>query len=65
MHNNEFLKYAGMATQFIVTLGVAIFIGFKVDQWIGWRFPLLTILLPLAAIISLLYKIYIESNPKK
>jgi uncharacterized membrane protein YhiD involved in acid resistance len=65
MHNNEFLKYAGMATQFIVTLGVAIFIGFKVDQWIGWRFPLLTILLPLTAIISLLYKIYIESNPKK
>lgn len=59
------MKYAGMATHFIVTLGVAIFIGYKVDQWIGWRFPLLTILLPLAAIISLLYKIYIESNPKK
>jgi uncharacterized membrane protein YhiD involved in acid resistance len=59
------MKYAGMATQFIVTLGVAIFIGYQVDQWIGWRFPLLTSLLPLAAIISLLYKIYIESNPKK
>jgi hypothetical protein len=65
MRNNEFIKYAGMATQFIVTLGVAIFIGYQVDQWIGWRFPLLTSLLPLAAIISLLYKIYIESNPKK
>jgi hypothetical protein len=59
------MKYAGMATQFIVTHGVAIFIGYQVDQWIGWRFPLLTSLLPLAAIISLLYKIYIESNPKK
>ena len=65
MRNNEFMKYAGMATQFIVTLGVAIFIGYKVDHWIGWRFPLLTILLPLTAIISLLYKIYLESNPKK
>ena len=58
------MKYAGMATQFIATLGVAIFIGYKLDHWIDWSFPWLTILLPLAAIISALYKIYIDSSKK-
>ena len=62
MRNNDLLKYAGLATQLIATLGVAIFIGFKSDNYLHWKFPLLTITLPLIALISLFYKIYKDSN---
>jgi len=64
MPNNDLMKYAGMATQFLATLGVAIFIGVKADRLTGWKFPACTILLPLAAIVSLLYKIYLDSTPR-
>lgn len=58
------MKYAGMATQFIATLGVAIFIGFKADKYIAWKFPLLTILLPLLMLVSMFYKIFKDSEKK-
>lgn len=56
------MKYAGMATQFLATLGVAIFLGFKADQFLSWKFPLFTITLPFIAIVSLLYKVYLDSS---
>jgi hypothetical protein len=64
MPNNDLLKYAGMATQFLATLGVAIFMGYKIDRYLQWKFPLLTLLLPIIALTSLLYKIYIDSSKK-
>lgn len=64
MRNHELLKYAGLAAQLFATLGVAFFIGFKLDKKLHLRFPILTISLPLAALISLLYKVYLDSSKK-
>lgn len=64
MPNNELLKYASMATQIMATLGVAIFFGLKADRFLQWKFPILTILLPLAALFSLFFKIYKDSSSK-
>lgn len=65
MANKELLKYAGLAFQIFATLSVAFFIGYKLDQWIGWHFPVLLILFPLLVIIALFYKILKDTNTKK
>jgi len=64
MLNKDLLKYAGLATQFLATLGVALFLGFKADRKLGWKFPVLTITLPLAALIASFYRIYTDSSRK-
>lgn len=53
-----------MATQIIATLGVAFFIGYKIDRKIGWRMPWLMLLLPLLALIGLFWNIYRDTKKK-
>ena len=64
MRNNELLKYGGLATQIIVTLGVTIFIGIKLDKYLNIKFPIATITLPLLVLVSLFWKIYKDSAKK-
>lgn len=64
MRNNELLKYGGLATQIIVTLGVTIFIGIKLDKYLNIKFPITTITLPLLVLVSLFWKIYKDSSKK-
>ncbi|HXS37744.1 MAG TPA: AtpZ/AtpI family protein [Flavipsychrobacter sp.] len=67
--NNKYgntLKYAGLATQWMVMLLVAVWIGWKLDKWIGWKFPLFLISLPLLALCVSLWQIVRSFNkPKK
>lgn len=65
MRNYELMKYAGMATQFMATLGVAFFLGIKIDKWSNLNFPIATICLPLLMLIYMLWKIVKESNTQK
>lgn len=59
------MKYAGMATQFLVGIGLAVFIGFKIDGWIHIKIPVFAWLLPLLIIVMMLYKIYKDTSRKK
>jgi len=62
MPNNELFKYAGLATQFLVTLAVAIFIGYKADAYFNFSFPILTVTLPLAILLVSFWKIYKDTK---
>ena len=64
---NTVLRYAGLATQWMVMLLIAFWLGYKLDfKWIGWKFPLFLILLPLIALVASLLQIIKEFNkPKK
>lgn len=64
MPDKNLLKYAGLATQIIAALGVAFFIGYKIDRVIGWRMPWLMLLLPLLALIGLFWNIYRDTKKK-
>ncbi|WP_160711860.1 AtpZ/AtpI family protein [Chitinophaga solisilvae] len=55
--NRLLLRYAGLAFQMMVTLGIGVFAGYKLDQWIGWRFPVLLIIFSLLALAILLWQI--------
>ncbi|MEJ7737379.1 MAG: AtpZ/AtpI family protein [Chitinophagaceae bacterium] len=63
--NRELWKYAGLATQLFVSLGLAVFIGLKLDKWLHISFPVLVWVLPLLIIVSLIYKLIKETNRKK
>jgi hypothetical protein len=65
--HNATMRYAGLATQWMVMLLTAFFLGYKLDfQWIGWKFPLFLILLPLLALGVSLWQLIREFNkPKK
>lgn len=65
-NNSNMMRYIGLGTQWMVMLLVAVFGGWKLDKWIGWKFPLFTVVLPLIALIVSLWQIIKEFNkPKK
>jgi hypothetical protein len=56
------MKYAGMASQWIVMLGLAVWGGLKADRYFSFQFPWFTITLPMAVLVSMLYQVYRDSN---
>lgn len=62
--NRELMQYAGMGMQFLVSIGLGIFIGVKADKWFNFSFPLLVWVLPLLIIIGLIIKIIKDTSRK-
>ena len=60
----DLLRYAGLATQLLVYLSLAVFGGFKADRWLHC-FPLLTALLPLLVLAAVFYKLFKETGSNK
>ncbi|HWB28355.1 MAG TPA: hypothetical protein VG738_22940 [Chitinophagaceae bacterium] len=55
--NNRLLyQYAGLAFQLLASLGLAIFAGLKLDEWIKLAIPVFVWLLPLLVIIFTIIK---------
>ena len=63
--NRDLWKYAGLGTQIFVALGLMVFFGIKLDEWLGLSFPVSTILLPLMVIVAMLYKLLKDTNARK
>jgi uncharacterized membrane protein YjgN (DUF898 family) len=63
--NNQLLKYAGLAMQFAIAIGLAVFIGIKIDNYLAIKTPMLTWVLPLLFIVAIIYKIVRDTSPKK
>ena len=63
---NSVMRYMGLGMQWLVMLGLAVWGGMALDGRIGWRFPLLTVLLPLLALgVSLWQLVRSFNKPKK
>ena len=58
------MKYAGMGMQFLVSLGLAVFIGLKLDEKLHFSFPLLVWLFPLLVIIGIIVKTIKDTGKK-
>jgi len=60
------MKYAGLATQWMVMLLLAVWAGLKLDALLNLKMPLLLILLPLISLSLSLWQLIRELNkPKK
>ena len=61
--NKKYLmRYAGLATQMLISLGIAVFIGIKADKWLKLSFPILPWLLPLLTLAAIIYRIIKETG---
>ena len=56
-NTSPLLRYAGLGAQIFASLGIAVFIGYKADKWIGISMPLLVWLLPLLVLVVMIYKL--------
>jgi hypothetical protein len=63
--SNDLMRYAGLGSQILVSLGIAVFAGYKIDKWLKIPLPLLVWLLPLIVLIAMIYKLIKETSEKK
>lgn len=62
---NLLWQYAGMATQMLVTIGLALFIGMQADKYLHNTIPILIWVLPLVFILFMLIKAIRDTGRKK
>ncbi|MEI8279584.1 MAG: ATPase F0F1 [Bacteroidota bacterium] len=63
---NSGMRYAGLATQWMVMLSLAVWAGMKLDHLLNWKIPVFLIILPLAALCMSLWQLIKEFNkPRK
>lgn len=55
----------GLATQFFVSIGIGLWVGFKLDDYLSFSTPVFIWILPLLIVVSSLIKIIIDTNKKK
>lgn len=63
--SKEWMQYAGLASQWLVMIALALYLGIQADKKIGPRSRLCSILFPLIAITVSLYRIVKKTNPKQ
>lgn len=63
-NNKDLLRYAGLGTQLLVSIGIAVFIGLKTDQWLH-TLPLFSCVLPLLVLFATFYKLMRQTDTKK
>lgn len=51
----NYMRYAAMGTQMLVTIALGVFAGVKLDQWLGMKFPVFTVVLSLVAVFAAMY----------
>lgn len=64
-NNNLLWKYAGLATQFLVGIGLAVYAGLKIDEWLKIKTPVAVWVLPLLLITAVIIKIIKDTAKKK
>jgi len=64
-NNSDLLRYAGMGGQMLAVLGAAVFIGYKLDQWLKISPSLLVIILPVISLVGIFYKVLKDTSKRK
>ena len=63
-NSSYLMQYAGLATQLLVALGLAVFLGLKADKWLNISFPLLGWLVPLLVLLAMFLRILKDTSKK-
>ena len=60
---DSFAKYSTMAFQMVIIIGLGVFGGIKLDDWLHMRFPLFTLVLSLAGVALSIYLMIKDLTP--
>jgi len=52
---DDFIKYSSLAFEMIVIMGVGVFLGVKIDQWLDMNFPAFTLGLMILSVVGAIY----------
>jgi branched-subunit amino acid permease len=63
-NTNDLMRYAGLGAQFFVSLGLAVFAGYKIDKWIHISIPLLVWLFPFIVLCVMIYNLIKETSKR-
>ncbi|HTE31552.1 MAG TPA: AtpZ/AtpI family protein [Chryseolinea sp.] len=63
-NKKDLYRYAGLGTQLLVSIGLAVFAGIKSDEWLHSS-PLFSCALPLLVLVIIFYKLIRETGNKK
>ena len=55
---NSYLRYSGLGLQLLITIGVAGWLGYKLDQYLSLRFPAFMLFFGFLAFAGTLYQLY-------
>jgi hypothetical protein len=58
------MKYAGLGMQIFVSLGLAVFAGYKIDNWLNIAFPIFVLILPLIVLFLIIYKLIKDTSKR-
>lgn len=58
------MRYASLGTQLLVAIGLAVFMGLKLDKWLN-TLPLFSCVLPLLVLSAIFYKLFRETSRRK
>lgn len=61
---NVVMQYVGLATQWMVMLLLAVWLGHKVDGYFHWKIPVAMIVFPLVSLVISLWRIISVFNKK-
>jgi F0F1-type ATP synthase assembly protein I len=62
---NDLLRYAGLGAQLFASLGISVFVGYKVDQWMNTSIPLAVWIIPLLVLCGMIYRLVKDTSKKK
>lgn len=62
---NSYLKYSGLAIQLLMAIGIFGFFGYKIDQWLGLKFPAFMLTLGFFAFGGMMYQLYRSINKEQ
>ncbi|MBL7741120.1 MAG: AtpZ/AtpI family protein [Chitinophagaceae bacterium] len=62
--NKDLLRYAGLGSQLLAAIGLAVFAGLKADKWLHTS-PVLACVLPLLALGAMFYKLVRDTGKHK
>ena len=57
------MRYASLGTQLLAAIGMAVFVGLKLDKWLN-TLPLFSCVLPLVILSAIFYKLFRETSRK-
>jgi F0F1-type ATP synthase assembly protein I len=53
----QYARYTGIAFQMMAVMALSAWLGWKLDQWMELSFPIFTLVLTIATVALVLYKI--------
>jgi len=62
---NDYARYSSIALQMLVIIVLGVVGGYLLDKWIGWKFPVFTVLLSILSVAAAIYVVIKDLLKKK